>query len=64
MLRLKKVKIKLWNKKVENLIDEINIKIDKIEKELNTLKNNEFEIISQNSNINNKIQIITKRNKG
>ena len=45
---------------VEKLIDEINIKIDKIEKELNILKNNEFEIISQNSNINNKIQILQK----
>lgn len=45
---------------VEKLIDEINIKIDKIEKQLNVLKNNEFEIISKNSDINNKIQTLKK----
>ena len=45
---------------VERLIEEITIKIDKIEKELNTLKNNEFEIISRNSDINNRIQTLQK----
>ncbi|MDO5779563.1 MAG: chromosome segregation protein SMC [Clostridium sp.] len=45
---------------VEKLIDEISIKINKIEKELNILKNNEFEIISKNSDINNRIQILQK----
>ena len=45
---------------VEKLIDEINIKIDKIEKELNVLKNNEFEIVSKNSDINNKIKTLQK----
>lgn len=47
-------------KNVERLIDEISIKIDKIEKELNVLKNNEFEIISRNSDINNRIQSLER----
>lgn len=47
-------------RKVENLINEINIKITKIEKELTTLKNNEFEIISKNSDISNSIQSLEK----
>lgn len=45
---------------VERLINEINIKIEKIEKELNILKNTEFEIISRNSNINNAIESLQK----
>ena len=45
---------------VEILIDEISVKINKIEKELNVLKNNEFEIISRNSDINNRIQSLEK----
>ncbi|WP_304683056.1 chromosome segregation protein SMC [uncultured Clostridium sp.] len=47
-------------KSVESLIDEISIKINKIEKELSILKNNEFEIISKNSDITNKIQSLEK----
>ena len=47
-------------KEVENLINEINIKIVKIEKELTTIKNNEFEIISKNSDINNSIQSLER----
>ena len=45
---------------VERLINEINIKIEKIEKELNILKNTEFEILSRNSNINNAIESLQK----
>ena len=47
-------------KSVESLIDEISTKINKIEKELSILKNNEFEIISKNSDITNKIQSLEK----
>ncbi len=47
-------------KSVEGLIDEISTKINKIEKELSILKNNEFEIISKNSDITNKIQSLEK----
>lgn len=47
-------------REVENLINEINIKIVKIEKELTTIKNNEFEIISKNSDINNSIQSLQR----
>lgn len=47
-------------RKVENLINEINIKITNIEKELASLKNNEFEIISKNSDINNSIESLEK----
>lgn len=47
-------------KSVESLIDEIRTKINKIEKELSILKNNEFEIISKNSDITNKIQSLEK----
>ena len=47
-------------REVESLINEITIKIDKTQKELSTLKNNEYEIISKNSNINNSIQLLEK----
>lgn len=47
-------------REIESLINEITIKIDKTQKELSTLKNNEYEIISKNSNINNSIQLLEK----
>ena len=47
-------------REIESLINEITIKIDKTQRELSTLKNNEYEIISKNSNINNSIQLLEK----
>ena len=47
-------------REIEYLINEITIKIDKTQRELSTLKNNEYEIISKNSNINNSIQLLEK----
>ena len=50
MKRVKKAKIKaLKLESVEKLIDEIKLKIIKLEKELKILKKNEFEILWKNS---------------
>lgn len=47
-------------KSIESLINKISTKINEIEKELSILKNSEFESISKNSDVINKIQSLEK----